>query len=549
MPNKPEYKDIPVNMPDQRIHTPPDSPETAPRGRRFPAHGQPDGGGSSSIPIGRPRPDNLKPESLAHRRKASWALHEGNLSIPLSPTSRNTLEVPALQSPDADSTQFMHPLSTSPSTRERRLSRNSFGATLPIPWLPLKHKHSRLNSVSYPEAAEQALRAAGKAAAAGSARPRQEDILTSQVQSVLADKVAAAKNMAFVFDIDGVLVHGDRLIPEGRRVLRMLNGDNQLGIKIPHIFLTNGSGKPELARTQQLSGILGSEISTGQFIQSHTPMRALARYYNTVLVVGGEGTRCRDVAEEYGFRDVVVPDDILAWDPSIAPYRVFTEAERAAARPRDFAAANIDAILVFSDSRDYATDMQIIVDLLRSERGRLGTLARDPESQRIPIYFSQGDLLCPTEHPIPRMSQGAFRIGLEAMYKALTGVELERVVYGKPELATYKYADEVMAAWMDSLHGEERVPDNVYMIGDNPASDIVGGNMYGWNTCLVRTGVFQGGENDEENPASFGVFTNVWEAVTAACRRELGDDFVFAWDETKVNPVLSNKYAASAVEV
>ncbi|KAL2120153.1 hypothetical protein VTJ04DRAFT_4179 [Mycothermus thermophilus] len=524
------YRDVEFGVP-KNIDTPPDSPEKAAHEKH---HAVKTTDGASAINI------KHKPETLAHRRKSSWAFRDGHLTIPLSPTSHNTLEVPAVLSPDADSTLFMHPLSASPSERERRLSRNSFGSSLPIPWIP--PRHTRLNSVTYPEGSKEEL----KAAAAD--RAGVHPILASQVQDVFADKVAKAKNMAFVFDIDGVLVHGDRLIPEGKRVLRMLNGDNQLGIKIPHIFLTNGSGKPELARTQQLSGILGSNISTEQFIQSHTPMRALAQYYHTVLVVGGEGTRCRDVAVEYGFRDIVVPNDILAWDPTIAPYRVFTEEERKAARPRDFSKMNIDAILVFSDSRDYATDMQIIVDLLRSEKGRLGTVAKDPVNERIPIYFSQGDLLCPTEHPIPRMSQGAFRIGLEAMYKALTGVELERVVYGKPELATYKYADEVIAAWMDSLHGEERVPDNIYMIGDNPASDIVGGNMYGWNTCLVRTGVFQGGENDEENPASFGVFPNVWEAVTAACRKELGDDFVFKWEEKKVNPVLS-RHAASEIEV
>jgi HAD superfamily hydrolase (TIGR01456 family) len=369
------------------------------------------------------------------------------------------------------------------------------------------------------------------------------EILASQIQDVNADKVRAAKNMAFVFDIDGVLVHGDRLIPEGQKVLSMLNGNNELGIKIPHIFLTNGSGKPELARTEQLAKILQNPVSTDQFIQSHTPMRALAEYYNTVLVVGGEEYRCREVAEEYGFKDIVVPNDIVAWDPSIAPYRVFTDAERASSRPRDFTQVEIEAIMVFSDSRDYATDMQIIMDLLRAKKGRLGTVAEDPVSERIPIYFSQGDMLCPTEHPIPRMSQGAFRIGLEAMYKALTGVDLERVVYGKPELATYKYADEVIASWMDALHGEERVPQNIYMVGDNPASDIVGGNMYGWNTCLVRTGVFQGGENDEENPANFGVFTNVWEAVTTACRKQLGPDFKFEWDD-RVNPVLHGKVSA-----
>merc|ERR1739841_420610 len=85
-----------------------------------------------------------------------------------------------------------------------------------------------------------------------------------------------------------------------------------------------------------------------------------------------------------------------------------------------------------------------------------------------------------------------------------------------PEGATYKYADEILMQWMDIIHNEERLPENVYMIGDNPASDIIGGNNYGWNTCLVRTGVFQGGENDEMNPANFGVFKNVLEAIKTA---------------------------------
>jgi len=375
------------------------------------------------------------------------------LSIP-GEGSTNAIEVPATRSSIADAAPYMHQLSLSPSQKDRRGSRNSFGASLPI---PRSKRQSRLSSVTYS--------ADGRPKRPGMPpiQPTRE-ILASQMQDLSGEKVRAAKDMAFVFDIDGVLVHGDRLIPEGRRALEILNGDNELGIKIPHIFVTNGSGKPETARVDQLSKILHQPISIEQFIQSHTPMRALAEYYNTVLVVGGEGYRCREVAEQYGFKDIVVPNDIVAWDPSIAPYRVFTDAERATSRPRDFSKINIDAIMVFSDSRDYATDMQIIMDLLQSENGRLHTKAKDPISQRIPIYFSQGDLLCPTEHPFPRMSQGTFRIGLEAMYKALTGEDLERVVYGKPELATYKYADEVIASWMDTIHNDERLPRNIYMV-------------------------------------------------------------------------------------
>lgn len=360
------------------------------------------------------------------------------------------------------------------------------------------------------------------------------------------EKVEAAKDMAFAFDIDGVLIHGDTIIPDAKEVLEMLNGDNELGIKIPHILLTNGSGKTEEARTEQLSQILGSPISTDQFIQAHTPMRALAAYYDTVLVVGGEGNRCREVAKGYGFKNVITPLDILAWDPTISPYKIITEEEKAQAHVQDFGNMNIDAIMVFSDSRDYSTDMQIIMDLLLSENGRLKTVAKDYTSQRIPIYFSQGDFIYKTDHLLPRMTQGLFRVGIEAMYKALTGIDLERIIYGKPELATYKYADEVMASWMEEIHNEKSLPKNIYMIGDNPASDIIGGNMYGWNTCLVRTGVFQGEGNDKESPANFGVFDGVKDAVQAAIRKELGKEFKFKWNP-KTNPVLHGQ-GASAVE-
>jgi HAD superfamily hydrolase (TIGR01456 family) len=448
----------------------------------------------------------------------------------------NTVEIPASRSSTAETESLMHSLSVSPSQIDRRGSRNSFGASLPI---PRSTRQSRLSGVSIAD---------GKPTRPGMP-PIQptRDILSSQVQDMSSVKTAAAKDMAFAFDIDGVLVHGDRLIPEGKRVLEILNGDNELGIKIPHIFLTNGSGKIEAARCEQLSKILHSPISTEQFIQAHTPMSALAEYYETVLVVGGEKYRCREVAEQYGFKNIIVPNDIVAAQPTIAPLKEFFTAEqRATSNPQDFSKIKIDAILVFSDSRDYATDLQIIMDLLQSEDGVLGTRAKDPISQRIPIYFSQGDLLCPTEHPIPRMSQGTFRVALEAIYKQITGVELERVVYGKPELATYKYADEVMRSWMETIHNEERLPKNIYMVGDNPQSDIIGGNMYGWNTCLVRTGVYQGEGNDKQNPANFGVFANVLDAVQSAIRKELGYDFKFNWSES-MNPVTA-PHPISAVE-
>lgn len=155
-----------------------------------------------------------------------------SLSIP-GEGHANSIEVPASRSSIADATPYMHSLSLSPSQRDRRGSRNSFGASLPI---PKSKRQSRLSSVGP---------ANGKLTRPGMPpiQPTRE-ILASQVQDLSGEKVRAAKDMAFVFDIDGVLVHGDRLIPEGQRALEILNGDNELGIKIPHIFLTNGHVYP-----------------------------------------------------------------------------------------------------------------------------------------------------------------------------------------------------------------------------------------------------------------------------------------------------------------
>lgn len=180
------------------------------------------------------------------------------------------------------------------------------------------------------------------------------------------------------------------------------------GIQFPYILLTNGGGKTEEARCAQLSEVLGVPISTDQFIQSHTPMQALAEYYENVLVCGGEGFKVREVAESYGFKNVIHPKDILAWDPTISPCRKFTEEEQKLAKPRDFSKFKFDAIMCFAESHDQSTEFQIILDLLLSANGKLLTRAKDPAARdavagHIPIYFSQGDLLCPTEHKGPHV--------------------------------------------------------------------------------------------------------------------------------------------------
>lgn len=67
--------------------------------------------------------------------------------------------------------------------------------------------------------------------------------------------------LAFAFDIDGVLKAGPNVLPEAKRALKILQGDNSRREKIPYIFITNGGGKHESARANDLAKELEVPVS------------------------------------------------------------------------------------------------------------------------------------------------------------------------------------------------------------------------------------------------------------------------------------------------
>lgn len=97
-------------------------------------------------------------------------------------------------------------------------------------------------------------------------------------------------------------------------------------------------------------------------------------------------------------------------------------------------------------------------------------------------------------------------------------------MFGKPERATYKFAERTLAHQAQSLVGRG-VLTSTYMVGDNPASDISGAARYGWNSVLVRTGVWND-EQGQPSPAPTLVVDDVEQAVALALRREWGADAV-----------------------
>jgi HAD superfamily hydrolase (TIGR01456 family) len=349
--------------------------------------------------------------------------------------------------------------------------------------------------------------------------------------------------------IDGVLVRSSDPLPRAHKALSYLQSQ-----RIPFILLTNGGGKHESERVGDLSNKLAVSLNTDMFIQSHTPFADMDEYKNkTVMVVGGDEDKCRLVAERYGFTTVVTPGDILAAYPAVWPfsqqllpyYKTFTRPLPAPIDPTSPSTSlKIDAVFVYNDPRDWGLDTQIIKDVLLSKNGIMGTLSDKngdsslpnkgyQQDNQPPLYFSNPDLLWAAKYHLPRLGQGGFREALEGVWAAVTGgpqagVELHKVVMGKPHRPTYEFAEKRLIAHRKKLlqgyNGKVDDLKRVYMVGDNPESDILGGNSYespygtDWASILVQTGVYVEGTVPKHQPRK--IVGDVWDAVNWAVAQE-----------------------------
>ncbi|KAH7912262.1 HAD hydrolase [Hygrophoropsis aurantiaca] len=292
--------------------------------------------------------------------------------------------------------------------------------------------------------------------------------------------------LAFAFDIDGVLIRGGEALPAAKEALSILEGNNTLGLKIPYILLTNGGGMSEVERCRKLSKQLGVRIDPAQYIQAHTVLKSVAHKYANapVLVLGGKGNTLRAVAESYGFNQVYTSLDILSWNQSVWPLYNLTQGEHSSVKNADFSQLSFAAIFVFHDPRNWGLDIQVMCDLIQSGGVVGGPYLADSTRNPVDLVFCNPDLIWRSDFERPRLGQGAFKDAFQAVFKSLTGSNYPHILYGKPTDATYSFAEMVLR---DRLRGQ--LP-SVYMVGDNPESDIAGANKAGWQSVLVHTGVY-----------------------------------------------------------
>lgn len=355
-----------------------------------------------------------------------------------------------------------------------------------------------------------------------------------------------------VFDIDGVLLRGNRPLPNAREALLSLYRR-----QVPFILLTNGGGELEEAKAAKLSSLLHLPIHPSQVVLSHTPMRplcaALGAASSRVLVLG-----CKDVvavARSYGLAKVDTPLCLLRDTPELYPFiPVPTRVPLGAHRDEPFA-----AVLVLHDPNSWGLELQVALDVLRG-----GSPLGSGATQSVPYYASNPDLTFAGAYAgAPRLAGGAFTTALQAMWAAThpaSGGPLVTRFFGKPTKETFDFAQATLGAWAvaaeasgwharalsgapqvsaaehhdvaqlvagahataagahGSASAERALPafERICMVGDNPLADIRGANRAGapWVSALVGTGVWQGEalEGAERPSASF---PGVGEAVHA----------------------------------
>ncbi|KAG8936569.1 hypothetical protein FRC02_001064 [Tulasnella sp. 418] len=288
--------------------------------------------------------------------------------------------------------------------------------------------------------------------------------------------------LAFAFDIDGVLLQGPNVLPAGRRALEFLEGNNPRNAKIPYILMTNGGGVTEAERCERLSKQLGVQIRPSQLVQAHTVLRDLKEKYadSPVLILGGRGNKGREVAESYGFKHAFISLDVLAWKPSIWPFHRLTEEELAFTKRVDFSKIPIKAVIVIHDPLDWALDIQVTCDIIRSIDRTLGNPYKSwtestgiASEDGVELVFCNPDLLWRSDYPLSRFGQGAFKDALQAVYKSVTGRTYPYVQYGKPHKPTYDFASKVLEARRLELEGSPGLnKPRIYMVGGRQPSTL-----------------------------------------------------------------------------
>ncbi|XP_056244754.1 haloacid dehalogenase-like hydrolase domain-containing 5 [Seriola aureovittata] len=287
--------------------------------------------------------------------------------------------------------------------------------------------------------------------------------------------MSTSRQAGILFDVDGVLLRGGKVIPAARRAFRKLLDRNN-NFLLPVVFVTNAGSCQRHHKAQQLSRLLDVKIAPEQVVLSHSPLRMLKSFHDKCVLVSGQGP-VTDIAHTLGFQKVVNIEQLREHHPLLD----MVDHNRRPKLPVSSAPTfpKIEAIILFGEPIRWETNLQLLIDVLLTN-GSPGCEYDAQLSAQLPVLACNMDLMWMAEAPSPRFGHGMFMLCLESVYRKMTGRELQyQALLGKPSLLTYQYAEHLLR-----LQNPNRKLTTIYAVGDNLMTDIYGANLY--NRYLVQ---------------------------------------------------------------
>ncbi|XP_007517262.1 haloacid dehalogenase-like hydrolase domain-containing 5 isoform X1 [Erinaceus europaeus] len=288
-----------------------------------------------------------------------------------------------------------------------------------------------------------------------------------------AGPAQSAPTFGFLFDIDGVLVRGHKVIPAALEAFRMLLGA-QRQLRVPVVFLTNAGNVLQDQKAQELSALLDCEVLPDQVILSHSPLKLFSQYHNRRMLVSGQGPLVEN-ARALGFQKVVTVEELRVAFPVLDMVDLERRPKTTPPPRNDFPA--IEGVLLLGEPVRWETSLQLIMDVLLSN-GDPGADLAVPPDPHLPVLASNMDLLWMAEAKMPRFGHGTFLLCLETIFRKVTGRELRyEGLMGKPSVHTYRYAEAAIRS-QAQRQGWAAPVRTLYAVGDNPMSDVYGANLF-----------------------------------------------------------------------
>lgn len=275
------------------------------------------------------------------------------------------------------------------------------------------------------------------------------------------------------FDVDGVLASGTEAIPEASKAVRKLL-DSRGHLRVPISFVTNSLNR-SIDRANQLTEILGVQVHPDQMIQAPCPLKMFRGLHDKFCLIVGQGN-IHEIASDLGFKRICTIEEVAAAYPLLDMVDHDNRRRIAKFGYQETPFQRVEAIVLMGEPKRWESALQIILDVLRTD-GQPDRASDAPNSQ-LPVVACNMDLQFKDRAAMPRFGHGAFLVCLEALYKKLTGDDLQyTALVGKPSEITFRFAEHVLARESQRLGHSEPIK-TMYLVGDTPEVDIAGCNLY-----------------------------------------------------------------------